>query len=132
MDGIHRFSRQVIDLAERLEDVADAAQGKGVRGSGMPTRWLILPAAGAGLYALATNNSFGRGARRVMGEAKSRAAELPEDLLNRVRQTSSAQAGRTTSQGGGANGARRRKSSGSSRTSSRSRSRSSSKARSAR
>jgi hypothetical protein len=131
MDGIHRFSRQVIDLAERLEDVADAAQGKGVRGSGMPTRWLILPAAGAGLYALATNNSFGRGARRVMGEAKNRAAELPEDLLNRVRQTSGAQAGRTTGQGG-ANGAQRRKSSGRSRTSSRSRSRSSSKARSAR
>ena len=31
MNGIHKFSAQVIDYAERLSDVADAAQGKNHR-----------------------------------------------------------------------------------------------------
>jgi hypothetical protein len=48
MANVHKFSEQVIDLAERLADVADAANGKGIRKSGA-SRWLILPAAGAGL-----------------------------------------------------------------------------------
>ena len=70
MAGIHKISEHVIDLAERLEDVADAAQGRRKGGSG--TRWLILPAAGAGLYAVATTGSFTRQAKDVMDQAKTR------------------------------------------------------------
>jgi hypothetical protein len=88
MADIHKFSEQVIDLAERLEDVADAAKGKGNRRGSLGRRWLILPAAGAGLYALATSGSFTRGAKDVMDQAKTRASELPDDLLSRIRQTS--------------------------------------------
>ncbi len=33
---VHKFSEQVIDLAERLADVADAANGKGIRKGGAP------------------------------------------------------------------------------------------------
>jgi hypothetical protein len=89
MSAIYKFSERVIDLAERLEDVADAAQGKGRRKGGSGTRWLILPAAGAGLYALATNGSFTRQAKDVMDQAKTRASELPDDLMSRIRQPSS-------------------------------------------
>jgi hypothetical protein len=88
MAGIHKFSEHVIDLAERLEDVADAANGKGIRRGSFGTRWLILPAAGAGLYALATSGSFSRQAKDVMDQAKTRASELPDDLMRGVRQTS--------------------------------------------
>ena len=52
MADVHKLSERVIDLAERSSAVADAAQGKGVRRRGVPTRWILLPAAGAGLYAL--------------------------------------------------------------------------------
>jgi hypothetical protein len=34
MATIHKFSEQVIDLAERLDDVAEAAKGKGNRKGG--------------------------------------------------------------------------------------------------
>jgi hypothetical protein len=88
MSAIYKFSERVIDLAERLEDVADAAQGKGRRTGGSGTRWLILPAAGAGLYALATNGSFTRQAKDVMDQAKTRASELPDDLMSRIGQPS--------------------------------------------
>jgi hypothetical protein len=98
MADIHKFSKQVIDLAERLEDVADAAKGKGIRKGGFGTRWLLLPAAGAGLYALATNGSFTRQAKDVMDQAKTRASELPDDLLGRIRQTSQKSTGRTEGQ----------------------------------
>jgi hypothetical protein len=87
MADMNRFSEQLIDLAERFADMTDAAQGKGNRKS-MGARWLILPAAGAGLYALGANGSFKRSARKVMSQAKDRASELPEDLINRVQQTS--------------------------------------------
>ena len=69
MSAIYKFSERVIDLAERLEDVADAAQGRRKGGSG--TRWLTLPAAG-GLYAVATTGSFTRQAKDVMDQAKTR------------------------------------------------------------
>jgi hypothetical protein len=42
-----------------------------------------------------TSNSVGRHAKGVLNEAKSRAAELPEDLMGRVRQTSQAQSSRS-------------------------------------
>jgi hypothetical protein len=86
MADIHKLSEQVIDYAERMANVADAAQGKNRNGAG--TRWLLLPAAGAGLYALVKSDFFTRGAKVVADEAKSRAAELPDDLIKTVRQTS--------------------------------------------
>jgi hypothetical protein len=102
MATIHKFSEQMIDLAERLDDVADAAKGKGNRRGGVSTRWLILPAAGAGLYALATSGSFTRQAKDVMDQARTRASELPDDLLGRIRQTSQ----KSTSGNGGQSGSR--------------------------
>jgi hypothetical protein len=86
MADVHKVSERVIDLAERTSAVADAAQGKRVR-RGIPTRWLVLPAAGAGLYALMSNRSFTRQAKNVMNQAKERASDLPEDLVDRVQQT---------------------------------------------
>ena len=86
MADIHQLSERVIDLAERTSAVADAAQGKRVR-RGIPTRWFLLPAAGAGLYALMSNRSFTRQAKNVMNQAKERASDLPEDLVDRVQQT---------------------------------------------
>jgi hypothetical protein len=88
MADIYRFSERVIDLAERLEDVADAAKGKGSRKGGIGTRWLLLPAAGAGLYALTTSGSFSRQAKGVVNQAKARATDLPDELLGRIQQTS--------------------------------------------
>jgi len=90
MGDIDKLSKQIIDYAERLADVADAAQGKGIRRGHIGTRWFVLPAVGAGLYALATNGSFARRTKSAMEQAKARASDLPEDLLNRVRQTSTA------------------------------------------
>jgi hypothetical protein len=102
MADIHKVSARVIDWAERMEDVSDAAKGKGIRRGSFGTRWLILPAAGAGLYALATSGTFSRQAKDVMDQAKMRASELPEDLLGRIRQT--------TKKPASGNGARSRKS----------------------
>lgn len=104
MSGIHRFSSQVIDYAERLSDMADAAEGKRRHRVGGTTRWLLLPASGAALYALLRSDSFSRQAREVVDEAKTRASELPDDLVTRVRQT----AGRTSAARNG--GAARRSS----------------------
>jgi cyclopropane-fatty-acyl-phospholipid synthase len=54
---------------------------------------LLLHAAGAGLYALATNGSFTRRAKKLMTGANERRPTLPEELVDRVqeatRQTSS-------------------------------------------
>jgi hypothetical protein len=98
MGDVHRFSEYVIDLAERLDGMADAAKGKGNGRGGLRARWLVLPAAGAGLYALATSGSFSRQAKDVMSQAKTRAAELPEDLVGRVRETSPKSSGGSTGQ----------------------------------
>ena len=130
MADVHKFSERVIDLAKRLQDVADAAEGKGNRGGGgISAKWLLLPAAGAGLYALVTNNSVGRHAKDVMDQAKTRAAELPDDLMSRVSQASQpqpqaqAQLSRSTAgssrKTGGAGSSRRKKSSARKSTSAR-------------
>jgi hypothetical protein len=87
MNGVHKFSARVIDYAERLSDVADAAQGKNHRRAGSTTRWLLLPASGAALYALIRSESFSRQAKDAIDDAKTRAAELPEELIGLVRQT---------------------------------------------
>jgi hypothetical protein len=98
MAQIQKFSEQMIHAAERLADVADAAEGKGRRSHrGGGARWLLLPAAGAGLYALATRGSFQRQAKDVLQQAKDRATELPEELLGRVQQTTSRTNGQTSS-----------------------------------
>jgi hypothetical protein len=86
-DTIHKVSDRMIDWAVRLENVSDAAKGKAVRRRSPGTRWLLLPAAGAGLYALATSGAFSRQAKDVMDQAKTRASELPDDLMGRLRQT---------------------------------------------
>jgi hypothetical protein len=97
MADVHKLSERVIDMAERTSAVADAAQGKGVRRRGIPTRWVLLPAAGAGLYALMTNRSFTRQAKNVMSQAKERASDLPEDLVDRVQQTTGQKSSSTSS-----------------------------------
>jgi hypothetical protein len=88
MASIHKFSDQMIDYAERLSGMADAAQGKGTRRRGSGTRLLMLPAAGAGLFALIRSDFFSRQAKGVVEEAKTRASDLPDDLLSHVRETS--------------------------------------------
>lgn len=117
MSTIREFSDQVIDVAERVADMADAAQGKGIRRRGVGGRWLMLSAAGAGLYALASSDTVTGRVKTVMHDAKERAVELPDDLLGRVRQTTKpAETAR--------NGGTRTKRSGTSSRSSGSRSRS--------
>ena len=65
MAGIQKFSAQVIDYAERLSDMADAAQGKR-RGSGVRvSRWMLLPASGAAVYALLQSDRFSRQAKKL-------------------------------------------------------------------
>jgi hypothetical protein len=86
MADIHKFSGQVIDLAERLDNVANAAKGKGTSRGTPSARWLLLPAAGAGLYALATSGAFTRQAKEVVNEAKARASDLPEELMGRLHE----------------------------------------------
>ena len=126
MGDIDRFSETIIDYAERLADVADAAKGKGARHSGLGARWMLLPAAGAGLYALATSTSFTRRTKDVMEQAKARASDLPEDLFNRVRQASTASgqsrsSNGTQSRSGSSNRSRRKASRRKSSSTSRSR-----------
>lgn len=100
MADIDRFSARLIELAERFADVTDAAQGRGNRQGGIQARWFVLPAAGAGLYALGARGSFRRQAKSVVKQARELAAELPEDLMSRVHQatsTSSSANGRRSS-----------------------------------
>ena len=85
MASMTKVSQRMVDLAERFADVTDAAQGRS-RKRGVKARWLILPAAGAGLYALGTSGALTRQAKSVANQAKDRASDLPEDLLNRVAQ----------------------------------------------
>jgi hypothetical protein len=98
MADVHKLSERVIDYAERTSAVADAAQGKGVRKRRPGMRWLLLPAAGAGLYALATNGSFTREAKKVMTGAKERASDLPEELVDRVQEATGTTKSRPASQ----------------------------------
>jgi hypothetical protein len=120
MADIHKLSEQVIDYAERAANIADAAKGKG-NGNGAGARWLLLPAAGAAVYAFVKSDFFTRGAKVVADEAKSRASELPDDLMKTVRQTSQPASQRTTSRSRSTTGgqSRRRTSSGRAKASSR-------------
>lgn len=88
MADVNRFSEGMIDVAERFADVVDSAQGHGPRKGGIGAKWLILPAAGAAVYALATSSSnVARQARKAMVRAKDRASDLPDaDLFGRVKE----------------------------------------------
>jgi hypothetical protein len=88
MGDANRFSERMIDVAERFADVVDAAQGHGARKAGPGARWLVLPAAGAAVYALATSSStIARQTRGFMRRAKDRATDLPDaDLFSRVKE----------------------------------------------
>jgi hypothetical protein len=102
MASIQKLSTQVIDYAERLSGMADAAGGRHQQTNGKMTRWVLLPASGAALYALVRSDFFSRRAKDVVGEAKTRASELPDDLMARVRQSgqrASTQSQRRTSNG---------------------------------
>jgi hypothetical protein len=85
MSRVHKLSSQMIDYGERLSKMADAAEGKKRQPSKMG-RWMLLPAVGAGVYALVRSDFFSRQAKEVVDEAKSRAADLPDDLITRVQQ----------------------------------------------
>jgi hypothetical protein len=90
MADIDKFSQGLVDLAERFADVTDAAKGRGSRQGGkLRARWVLIPAAGAGLYALGASGSLMRQAKSVVRQAKERAADLPDDLMTRVRQAAS-------------------------------------------
>jgi len=108
MADIKTLSEQVIEYAERAANVADAAKGKG-SGNGAGARWLILPAAGAALYAFVKSDLFTRGAKVVADQAKSRASELPDDLMKTVRQTSQPTSRQTTSRARSTNGSQSRR-----------------------
>ena len=88
MADVNRVSEGLIDMAERFADIVDAAQGRGARKAGSGARWLILPAAGAGAYALATSSSkLARQTRKLMSQAADRATDLPDaDLFGRVKE----------------------------------------------
>jgi hypothetical protein len=82
MADVNRFSEQLIDVAERFADTVEAIQGKGSRQGGFAARWLVLPAAGAAVYALATStSSTARRTRGLMRQAKDRATDVPDAVL---------------------------------------------------
>ena len=110
MAEVNKMSEGLIDLAERFADVVDAAQGRGTRKAGNGARWLILPAAGAGLYALATSSSaFARRTRKLMSQAKDRATDLPDaDLFGRVKEVTGVEQSASSSSGRKTQSTRRR------------------------
>ena len=87
MAGVQKLAARMIDYGERLSGMADAAEGKRLHRKGTLRRWLVLPASGAALYAVMRSEVFARGAKDLVDEAKSRAADLNEDLASRVRDT---------------------------------------------
>ena len=99
----HRNMDWAVDWAVRLENASDGSKGKAVR-TGGAGRWLLLPAAGAGLYALATSRAFSRQAKDVMDQAKT----LPDDLIGRLRQTTQKPSERETRSTTGNGGRERR------------------------
>ena len=115
MADIYSFSDRVIDMGERLADVGDAVQGRGNRKGRSGARWLILPVAGAGLFALGASSSFTRQAKSVFNQAKERASDLPEDLVERVQQASGAKGSRQKTTSASRTGSQRRRKTGSAR-----------------
>jgi hypothetical protein len=83
----HGLSKSIVGFGERLANVSDAAKGKERGRVGSTSRWLLLPAAGAGLYAVARSEFVARQTKEMVDEAKTLATELPNDLMKSVRQT---------------------------------------------
>jgi hypothetical protein len=111
MADINKVSESMIEIAERFADIVDSAQGKGRRKSGPGAKWLVLPAVGAGAYALVTSTSgLARRTRGLMSRAKDRATDLPDaDLFGRVREVAgAAEDGPSGTNSGRAQAARRR------------------------
>lgn len=94
------FAKQVTEVAERVADVSDAVRGKGRRRSGGLARWLILPAAGAAVYAAARRAlADGRSTGGVVRGAKDAPGEMPDEhLLNRVKDVTGVDADRQEEQ----------------------------------
>jgi hypothetical protein len=100
MADIDTFSERLVDMAERFADMTDAAQGRGHRQGGIRARWVVVPAAAAGIYLLGASGSLRRQAGSVAKQAKDRATELPEDLMTAVhRATRKPTSSGTTSNG---------------------------------
>jgi hypothetical protein len=86
MADLHKFSKQIADVAERLADVADAANGHRQRRSGA-MRWVVLPLAGAMAYAAAKKGLKGSARAKEVAKEAMRTPEQPDsDLLGRVKQ----------------------------------------------
>jgi hypothetical protein len=109
MADVNRFSESLIDVAERFAYVVDSAQGRGARKAGLGAKWLILPAAGAAAYALATSSSsVARQTRKLMLRAKDRATDLPDaDLFGRVKEVTGLAEEGSSGSGAGAQTAKR-------------------------
>ena len=109
MADVNRFSEGLIDAAERFADVVDSAQGKGARKGGLGAKWLILPAAGAAAYGLATSSSsVARQTRKLMLRPKDRATDLPDaDLFGRVKEVTGLAEESSSGSGAGGQTARR-------------------------
>jgi hypothetical protein len=86
MADFHKISQRAIDFAERLANVATAATGNRTARESVTTRWVVLPAVGAGLYALVRSRFFTRQTMGVVDDANTRA--LPSHRLTRVPQRS--------------------------------------------
>lgn len=108
MADVKKVSVGLIDVAERFADMVDAAQGRGARKAGSSAKWLVLPAAGAAVYALGTSgSSVARRTRQLMGRAKDRATDLPDaDLIGRVKEVTGG-AGQSSSARSRSQGSRR-------------------------
>jgi hypothetical protein len=92
VSDIKKLSEQIVKAGERLGNVADAVEGKDSERTLPRARWLLLPAAGAGIYAFVTSGAFTRQARDTVKDARDRASDLPDDLarlLNEATTSSS-------------------------------------------
>ena len=81
MGNVNKLSESMIDVAERFADIVDAAQGKGGRKSGLDLKWWLLPAAGAAAWVVTSTSGAARRTRKLMGQAKDRATDLPDAAL---------------------------------------------------
>jgi hypothetical protein len=86
MADLHKLSKQIADVAERLADVADAANGQRPRRSGA-MRWVVLPLGGAMAYAAAKRGLKGSARAKEVAKEAMRTPEQPDsDLLGRVKE----------------------------------------------
>jgi hypothetical protein len=83
----NEITQQVAEVAEHVVENVSGAVRRGARKGGRGARWLILPAVGAAVYAVARNRSVGHSAKALASQAKDRASEMQElDLLARVKE----------------------------------------------